>query len=95
MCLVDERILEYLRDNDVGSPGEIHRVAQMDYADGYFSDRICTLRDKGLVQQVSPRGVYRISEEGSAYLAEDYSTLEKRDMERHSETETETETVTA
>jgi len=72
MSIVDERILEYLDENDLGSPGEIHKACCMEYSSEYFSTRIRTLNDHGLVQRVSPRGIYRITENGEKYLAGEY-----------------------
>ena len=96
MSIVDERILEYLDEHELGSPSEIHQAASMDYVNGYFSERIRELAEHGLVQQVSPRGVYRITDRGEQYLAGDYDARDNNESpDEPEETETDGGTTTA
>jgi len=55
----------------------------MDYHKGYFSERIRKLAEHGLVQQVSPRGVYRLTDRGRDYLSGEYDAREESDIEKH------------
>jgi len=76
----DDRILEVLeREGNmtpraVSKEGEIPRV---DITRDYAGDRLRTLRRYGLVERVD-RGLYRITDDGRAYLDQDLdaSTLD-------------------
>jgi DNA-binding PadR family transcriptional regulator len=76
----DDRILELLRQE-----GNLTPQAVEDFGGpvaGHASDRLPKLAKYGLVTKIS-RGLYRITDEGRAYLDEDLdaSTLEPSDPE--------------
>lgn len=78
MVIVDERILEYLRDEDVGTPKKI--AERIDKHNNYIGERCRELTRYGLLNKID-RGVYVISDKGEKYLEEelDASQLEPRD----------------
>lgn len=81
MTLVDERILEYLAEHEAGSPSEIHDECCMAYHRNYFAERARTLADHGMIQRISAKGVYRITEQGEEYLAGEYDARVHDDQE--------------
>lgn len=72
---IDDQILELMRDEGNLTPRAVEDfgVTVSDHA----GDRLAELADHGLVERIS-RGLYRLTEEGRAYLDEelDASTLE-------------------
>lgn len=63
----DERILEYLRDEGMGTPKMI--ADRLDKHNNYMGERLRELTDRGLVERPS-RGVYKITETGIDWLDE-------------------------
>jgi len=78
MALVDDRVLEYLSENETGSPTKMKKDGPIRYSTGYISERCKELADRGLIQPLG-NGVYRITEDGGAYLA---GNLDTETMER-------------
>jgi len=75
---VDERILETMRDEGNLTP---RAVADFDVtSQSHASDRLSTLSKYGMVKRIS-RGLYRLTDEGEAFLNEelDASELERED----------------
>jgi predicted transcriptional regulator len=77
MVLLDERILELLREDKDGflTPTEIAEDKRIDYTPQYIGRRCKELANHGLVQEVS-QSVYRITSKGEAYLKEEYDASE-------------------
>lgn len=71
MVLVDERILEFIREHDSGAPKEMADSGYVRYSRQYISRRCKELVEHGLLQHLG-NGVYVITEEGEAYLDETY-----------------------
>ena len=67
MVLVDDRVLEYLRENETGSPTEMMSKGPIRYSSQYIGRRCKKLKDKKLVRHLG-NGVYTITEDGEAYL---------------------------
>lgn len=79
MSIVDDRILEYLSEvSEFGSPSEIHREGNLPYTREYVAERCRELANHGLIQKVSAN-VYRITDDGEAYLAGELDTAELED----------------
>lgn len=78
MKAIDNRLLEYLQEEGVGSPKKIHEDGRIEFTREYIGRRLRLLLKSGLVDKVG-RGVYRITPKGEAYLAgqEDLRDLEK------------------
>jgi Mn-dependent DtxR family transcriptional regulator len=75
---IDERILETMRDEGNLTP---RAVADFDVtSQSHASDRLSQLAKYGLVEKIS-RGLYRLTDEGRAFLDEDLdaSTLDPVD----------------
>lgn len=64
---IDERILEYLRDEGVGTPNKI--ADHLSKHNNYIGERCRKMLDHGLVERVD-RGVYIISNKGEDWLDE-------------------------
>lgn len=62
----DDRILEYLAETDHAPPKEI--AGEIRYDSQYVGRRCRTLADAGLLQNIG-RGLYRITDSGTQYLA--------------------------
>lgn len=71
MTLADERILEYLSEQSMGTPSVIAEDDRIRYDRQYIGHRIRKLTDVGLAVRIG-RGVYQITEEGEAYLTGDF-----------------------
>jgi predicted transcriptional regulator len=71
MVLCDERILEYLSEEDSGTPSEMANSGYVRWTRSYISQRAKKLVDHGLLKHLG-NGVYIITEEGEAYLDEEY-----------------------
>jgi repressor of nif and glnA expression len=67
MALVDERILEYLLENETGTPTEMKNEGPIRYSNAYIGRRCKKLAEEGLIQHLG-NAVYRITEDGEAYL---------------------------
>lgn len=79
MVLLDDRILELLREDEDGilSPSEVAADRRITYGSNYVGKRLRKLADEGFVQRFGS-GVYRITEQGEAYLDEEYDAIEER-----------------
>ncbi|RLM89580.1 phage repressor protein [Halobellus sp. Atlit-38R] len=67
MALVDDRVLEYLREQGSGSPTEMKREGPIHYSRQYIDKRCKKLAEEGLVEHLG-NGIYVITEDGEAYL---------------------------
>ena len=67
MTLVDDRVLEYLLENETGSPTEMMNNGPIRYSSQYIGRRCKKLREEGLVRHLG-NGVYTITDDGEAYL---------------------------
>lgn len=73
MNIVDDRILEYLANEDeVASPAEIKRGAGLPWSGTHVARRCRKLDEMGFLTKVSGAGVYSISERGRDYLAGEF-----------------------
>ena len=75
MVLTDDRILEYLRENETGGATEMANSGLIRYSRGYISQRLSKLSKHGLVEHLG-NGVYRITERGERYLDGEIDTSE-------------------
>ena len=73
--LVDDMVLEFLRDERSGTPKTISE--EIGKSQGYVNQRCSKLASYGLVRKVA-RGVYVLTDEGEQYLDEE---LDVRDLE--------------
>lgn len=67
MTLADERILEYIRANESGTPKEMKDSGYVRFSRQYISQRCKKLVDYGLLKHLG-NGVYVITETGENYL---------------------------
>ena len=67
MVLVDDRVLEYLRQNETGSPTEMMNEGPIRYSSQYIGRRCKKLEEEELIRHLG-NGVYTITEDGEAYL---------------------------
>lgn len=67
MTLVDDRVLEYVRENGSGSPTEIKKEAPVRFSRPYIHKRCKELTKRGLLEHLG-NGVYVITDDGEAYL---------------------------
>lgn len=81
MVLCDERILEFLSEHDSGTPTEMKESGVVRWSRPYISQRAHKLADEGLIQHLG-NGVYIITDEGEAYLEEEYDAERGVYMER-------------
>jgi predicted transcriptional regulator len=75
MVLLDDRILEYLVEAGFSTPSEIAEDEYIHYSAQHVGDRCRKMAEHGLVENVG-NGVYRITERGEQYLAEELNTAE-------------------
>lgn len=68
MTLLDDRVLEYLSENEAASPIEMKNGGPIKFSRAYIGRRCRKLADKGLVREISD-AVYMITDDGEAYLA--------------------------
>jgi repressor of nif and glnA expression len=73
MTLVDDRVLEYIREHGSGSPTEMKRDGPIRYSRQYVDRRCKKMAEKGLLRHLG-NGVYVITEDGEAYLDEELDT---------------------
>ncbi|MEA5406365.1 hypothetical protein VB773_01380 [Haloarculaceae archaeon H-GB2-1] len=67
MVLADDRILEYLSEEETATPGDMVKSGFVRYSNGYISQRCQKMAKRGLVKNLG-RGVYTITErERSTY----------------------------
>lgn len=67
MMGVDDRILEFLRENGHSTPTKMAEDGRIKYTRTYINVRCKKLAEYGLVLHLG-NGVYQITEEGEAYL---------------------------
>lgn len=67
MTIADERILEYLSQTETSTPKKMADSGDVRFSRQYIGERCRKLADYGLVQHLG-NGVYRITEQGEAYL---------------------------
>ena len=67
MSAADDRILEYLSENESGSPTKMKREGPIRYSRVQVHRRCKVLAEKGLINDLG-NGVYMITEDGGAYL---------------------------
>ncbi|TKX85573.1 phage repressor protein [Halorubrum sp. SS5] len=77
MTLVDDRILEYLRENETGSPTEMKEEGPINYSSPYIGRRAKRLAEEGLTRHLG-NAVYTITDDGEAYLDGRLDTQEWR-----------------
>ena len=75
MSIVDDRILEYIHENEHGSPTEMMEEGPIRYSRAYIARRCKELVKRDLLKPVG-NGVYVITERGRSYLAGDLDTRE-------------------
>ena len=71
MVLADERILEYMRENESGAPTEMAESGDVRYTPQHISQRCKKLAENDLLRSLG-NGVYIITDAGKAYLKEEY-----------------------
>ena len=76
MVLLDDRILEFLVEAGFSTPSEIAEEDFIHYSAQHVGDRCRKMAEHGLVENVG-NGVYRITERGERYLAEELNTAEE------------------
>ncbi len=81
MTIVDDRVLEYISENEHGSPTEMKRQGPIRYSRQYIAERCQQLADHGLLKPVG-NGVYVITERGERYLDGTLDTHEDAPEER-------------
>ena len=80
MTIWDDRILEYILDNDSGYATEISNDDYIHVSQQHISRRLHELADKGLLSE-GKKGVYSITKEGKYYLAGAYDAEEQEVIE--------------
>ena len=80
MALVDDRVLEYLRENGSGSPTEMKEEGPIRYSSQYIGRRCKKLTEEGLLKHLG-NGIYIITDDGEAYLDGRLDTQEWRYIE--------------
>lgn len=82
MVLADERILEYIREEKSGSPKKMAESGLVNFSRPYISRRCKKLAENGLLNALG-NGVYVITDEGEAYLDEEYDAAAQRYVDRN------------
>lgn len=67
MTLVDDRILEFLRETGPASPSKIHEDGRVNFSRPYINQRCGKLAEHSLVENLG-NGVYSITSRGEEYL---------------------------
>jgi len=75
MVLADDRILEYIREKESGSPKEMSDSGYVRYTRSYISKRCKKLAEQRLLRDLG-NGVYIITDRGEAYLDGEIDTSE-------------------
>ncbi len=76
MVLCDDRILEYIREKDSGSPKEMEDSDLVRFSSQYIGQRCKILEKHGLLKHLG-NGVYVITDEAKRYLD---GQLDTRDL---------------
>lgn len=71
MSVWDDRILEYLREYETGTATKMKESGYFEVSRSQISKRLAQLSEHGLVRPLG-NGVYAITDEGEAYLEEEY-----------------------
>lgn len=89
MVLLDDRILELFEETgeEFMSPTDIADYDVIPYSPQYVGERCRKLAEHGLLQPVG-NGVYTMTDEGRAYLREEYNTAENSGIEVENENAT-------
>lgn len=67
MTLLDDRILEYLHENEAASPTEMKKGGPIKFSRAYIGRRCKKLKEEGLIREISD-ATYVITDDGEAYL---------------------------
>ncbi|WP_257627724.1 MarR family transcriptional regulator [Haloplanus salinarum] len=67
MTGADDRILEYLSEENPAAPSKIHDDGRIRFSRPYINQRCQKLAEKGFLLNLG-NGVYQITERGEAYL---------------------------
>ena len=67
MSLFDDRVLEFIQENETGSPKQMKDEGPIHYTRQHIARRCRKLADEGLLRHVG-NGVYMITEQGEDYL---------------------------
>lgn len=78
MSLVDDRVLEYIREHGSGSPTKMKNEGPIHYSRQYVDQRCKKIADEGLLRHLG-NGVYVLTDDGEAYLD---GTLDTQDWVR-------------
>lgn len=85
MTIWDDRILEYIHENESGSPKELEDSGYIRVSNSQISRRLRKLRDYGLVNHLG-NGVYVITERGEDYLEGNVDADQLSDLSDNGET---------
>ncbi|ELY95138.1 hypothetical protein C483_02201 [Natrialba hulunbeirensis JCM 10989] len=80
MSIWDDRILEYILDNNTGYATEIANDEHVHVSQQHISRRLRELSDQGLLSE-GKKGIYSITTEGRYYLAGAYDAEEGKIIE--------------
>lgn len=86
MVLLDDRILEYLNENEAAQPHEIEDGTNLEYSRQHIARRCRKLNDEGLIRVISA-STYVITDEGEAYLAEAFDVENWRYLDNRNQAE--------
>jgi len=75
MVAADDRILEYLAENETGTPKQMADGGNVRFSRSYITQRCKKLLDYGLIRHLG-NGVYIITDEGQQYLDGDLDAAE-------------------
>lgn len=78
MSLVDDRVLEYIREHGSGSPKKMQEKGKIRYSPQYVAERCRVLSEYGLLTHLG-NGVYVITESGERYLDGELDTQELKE----------------
>lgn len=67
MVICDERILEYLSENETGTPKQMADSGLVRFSRSYITQRAKVLLNHGMLRHLG-NGVYTLTEEGQQYL---------------------------
>lgn len=68
MVICDDRILEYLSENETGTPKQMADSGLVRFSRSYITQRCMQLVNHGLLRHLG-NGVYTITDSGEEYLA--------------------------
>lgn len=75
MVIADDRILEYLNENETGTPKQMADSGYVRFSRSYITQRCKKLLNYGLIRHLG-NGVYMITERGQEYLDNDLDAAE-------------------